>query len=66
MTTPRITAPVSRRTALAGISAGGLGLAIASTTRQTSAQDATTATLATHPLTGTWLARIIHQGGARR
>ncbi len=56
MTTARIAASVSRRTALSGLGAGGLGLAIASTTRQTSAQDATTSTLATHPLTGTWLA----------
>ena len=47
MTTARIAAIVSRRTALAGLGAGGLGLALASTTRQTSAQDAPTSTLAT-------------------
>ena len=43
---------VSRRTALAGLSAGGLGLA---TVRQASAQDATPATMAGHPIVGTWI-----------
>ena len=54
MTTSRTTATVSRRTTLAGLGAGGLGLALAATARPASAQDAAT-DLSTHPLTGTWL-----------
>jgi hypothetical protein len=45
---------VSRRTALAGLGAGGLGLALATTTRHALAQDAA-AEMANHPLVGTWL-----------
>jgi hypothetical protein len=45
---------VTRRTALAGLGAGGLGLALAATTRHASAQDAA-AEMANHPLVGTWL-----------
>ncbi len=44
---------VSRRTALAGLGAGTLGLALAATTRQAAAQDAA-AEMANHPLVGTW------------
>ncbi len=55
MTTPRITASVSRRSALAGLGASGLGVALAATTRPASAQDAATE-MANHPLVGTWLA----------
>ena len=43
---------VSRRTALAGLGAGGLGLALAS--RVVSAQEAT-ADMATHPIIGVWV-----------
>src|SRR4051794_39644261 len=45
---------VTRRTALAGLGAGGLGVALATTTRHASAQD-TAAAMAHHPLVGTWL-----------
>ena len=45
----------SRRTALAGLSAGGLGLAVTATTRAAGAQDAGT-DVAAHPLAGTWAA----------
>src|SRR3954452_22744694 len=55
MSTPRLTTPVTRRTALAGLSAGGAGLALAATTRKTAAQDATPAAMAGHPLVGTWI-----------
>jgi hypothetical protein len=55
MTIPR-TDTVSRRTALAGLGAGGLGLALAATVRPAAAQDTTADALAEHPLTGTWLA----------
>ena len=54
MTTPRTSDIVSRRTALAGLGAGGLGLALAASTRQVSAQDAA-ADLANHPMVGAWL-----------
>jgi len=54
MTTPQTGNALSRRTTLAGLAAGGLGLALAATARPASAQDAST-DLSTHPLTGTWL-----------
>src|SRR5215211_586111 len=54
MTTPRTSSAVSRRTALAGIGAGGLGLALAASTSQASAQDAA-ADMASHPMVGAWL-----------
>jgi hypothetical protein len=41
---------VSRRTALAGVAAGGLGVALGTRVRLTSAQDAT----ASHPIVGVW------------
>jgi hypothetical protein len=50
------TDPVSRRTALAGLAAGGLGLALAATTHHASAQDATPTAMTGHPMVGTWLA----------
>jgi hypothetical protein len=43
MTTSRTTATVSRRTALAGLGAGSLGLALAATTRHAAAQEGTPA-----------------------
>ncbi len=54
MTTQRTTRSrsVSRRTALAGLGAGGLGLALATRGPGASAQDTT----ASHPLVGAWLA----------
>src|SRR5215217_2550472 len=55
MTTSTTRQSVSRRTALAGLGAGGLGLALAATTRHATAQDAA-AEMAKHPLVGTWLA----------
>ena len=45
---------LSRRTALAGLGAGGLGLALATTSRPAAAQDAASE-MAHHPLVGTWL-----------
>jgi hypothetical protein len=54
MTTPRTSDTVSRRTALAGLGAGGLGLALTATTRSASAQDAAT-NMANHPMVGAWL-----------
>jgi hypothetical protein len=53
--TPSQTDLVSRRTALAGLSATGLGLALAATIHHASAQD-TAAEMANHPMVGTWLA----------
>ena len=54
MTTPQRASSVSRRTALAGLGAGGLGVALAATTRHAAAQDAATERAA-HPLVGTWM-----------
>jgi hypothetical protein len=54
MTRP-ILNPVSRRTALAGLGAGGLGLALAASARSATAQDATPAPMAGHPIIGTWV-----------
>jgi hypothetical protein len=48
------TVPVSRRTALAGLSAGGLGLALTAAARPAVAQDAATA-MAKHPIVGVWM-----------
>ena len=58
MSTFKEDASVSRRTALAGLSAGGLGLTLATTARQASAQDAA-AEMASHPLVGLWQLPII-------
>jgi|SwirhisoilCB2_FD_contig_31_8434233_length_955_multi_5_in_0_out_0_1 hypothetical protein len=46
---------VSRRSALAGLGAGGLGLAALTVSSPASAQDAS-ADMADHPMVGTWLA----------
>jgi hypothetical protein len=46
---------ITRRTALAGLGAGGLGLALAASTNKASAQDATPAAMAGHPIVGTWV-----------
>jgi hypothetical protein len=54
MTTPNTRQSVSRRTALAGLGAGGLGVALAAT-RPASAQEATPYPMAGHPLVGTWI-----------
>src|SRR5215213_9883692 len=55
MTTHRPGAPVTRRTALAGLGAGCLGVALAATARQASAQDATAEAMANHPIVGAWM-----------
>lgn len=55
MTTPNIRHSVSRRTAVAGLGAGGLGLAFAAVARPASAQEATPFPMAGHPLVGTWV-----------
>jgi hypothetical protein len=54
MTTSNTGRAVSRRSALAGLGAGGLGLALAATVRHAAAQDAA-AEMANHPLVGTWM-----------
>ena len=46
---------VSRRTALTGLGAGGLGLALTAAVRPAAAQDATPGATAGHPLVGTWV-----------
>jgi hypothetical protein len=53
MTQSRPIDSVSRRTALAGLGASGLGLALATSVRQASAQDETS--MAGHPVVGTWV-----------
>jgi hypothetical protein len=55
MTTSRTTDSVSRRTALTGLGATGLGMALAAATHHASAQDATPTPMAGHPLVGTWI-----------
>jgi hypothetical protein len=52
MTQSRPIGSVSRRTALAGLGAGGLGLALATRVRSTAAQDAAATG---HPYIGIWL-----------
>ncbi|MBA2521303.1 MAG: hypothetical protein H0V24_16725 [Chloroflexia bacterium] len=51
----RSASTVSRRAALAGLGAGGVGLALATTARHASAQDATPTAMAGHPIVGTWI-----------
>lgn len=46
---------VSRRTAFVGLGAAGAGMALAASARKTSAQDATPAAMAGHPIVGTWI-----------
>ena len=55
MTSSPTAAAVSRRAALAGLGAGGLGLALAAHARGASAQEGPDS-LTGHPLAGTWLA----------
>jgi hypothetical protein len=55
MTTSNTNESISRRTVLAGISATGLGLALATTTSHASSQDATPTAMAGHPAVGTWI-----------
>ena len=52
MFTQRSSATVSRRTALAGLGAGGAGLAVAASSRSVHAEGAS---LTEHPLAGAWL-----------
>lgn len=52
MTASRMRNSVSRRTALAGLGAGGLGVALAAA-RPAAAQDAA-AEMAKHPIVGFW------------
>jgi hypothetical protein len=53
MNTPRIDRALSRRSALAGLGAGGLGLALAAGGRSAAAQEAATE-MANHPIVGAW------------
>ena len=55
MTAP-VSNPVSRRAALAGLGAGGLGLALAAAARPAAAQDSTPGAMAGHPIVGAWYA----------
>src|SRR5829696_6520147 len=55
MTTSNTRTTVTRRTALAGLGAGGIGLAVAARGHTAAAQD-TPPDLAGHPLVGTWMA----------
>jgi hypothetical protein len=45
----------SRRTALAGLGAGGLGLALAARGGSAAARDATAEAMANHPIVGVWM-----------
>src|SRR6186713_2769586 len=53
MTTSNTGHAVSRRSALAGLGVGSLGLALGATARGVAAQDATSE-MASHPIVGTW------------
>ncbi len=55
MTTSTKTETISRRAALAGLGASGLGVALAATTRPAAAQEATPFPMAGHPLVGAWV-----------
>ncbi|HEY7031721.1 MAG TPA: hypothetical protein VH482_10355 [Thermomicrobiales bacterium] len=55
MATSNTRPSVSRRTALAGLGTGGLGLALAAGSRGAAAQD-TASEMAKHPIVGVWMA----------
>ena len=54
MTTQYNSSSTSRRTALAGLGAGALGVSLAAA-HHASAQDATPSEMAAHPIVGTWI-----------
>jgi hypothetical protein len=55
MTSQKTPNNVSRRTAVAGLGTGGLGLALAATRHRASAQDASPGAMAGHPIVGNWM-----------
>jgi hypothetical protein len=55
MTNAQEKAAITRRTALAGMGAGSLGLAFARTSLHVSAQDSTPTSMTGHPFVGTWI-----------
>ncbi|MFL5760618.1 MAG: hypothetical protein ACJ789_12900 [Thermomicrobiales bacterium] len=55
MTTSRTIDSVSRRKAMAGLAAGGFGLVLTAHGRGVSAQEATPAAMASHPIVGNWM-----------
>jgi hypothetical protein len=55
MTSTRSFDSVSRRSALAGLGAGGLGLALAARGGSAAARDATAEAMANHPIVGVWM-----------
>jgi hypothetical protein len=61
MSTSRTTDSVSRRTALAGLGATGLGLALATRSRVATAQEASPEAMASHPIVGAW--NVMTPGG---
>jgi hypothetical protein len=56
METSHIDASLSRRTALVGLGAGGIGAALAASGRIAAAQEAPSEAMATHPMVGAWMA----------
>lgn len=58
MSTANHDSPVSRRAALTGLGAGGLGIALAATVGQAAAQ-ATPADMTTHPMVGAWMVDLV-------
>ena len=56
MSTSRSDGSLSRRTALAGLGAGGIGVALAAPGRIAAAQDAQSDAMANHPMVGAWMA----------
>jgi hypothetical protein len=56
MSRSRSDASLSRRTALAGLSAGGIGAALAARGGIAAAQEASSEAMATHPMVGAWMA----------
>src|SRR5215218_9725397 len=55
MSTSRIDASLSRRTALAGLGAGGIGAALAARQHIATAQEAPSDAMANHPIVGVWM-----------
>jgi hypothetical protein len=55
MTTHHADEPLSRRAAVAGLGAAGIGMALAAVSGSAAAQEASPVPLADHPIIGTWV-----------
>ena len=55
MTNAQATPAITRRTAIAGLTVSGIGMALASASQHAAAQESTPAAMSGHPIVGTWI-----------